>query len=68
MLLKKVQQEGLQWKDCISICLYKAAAVTGNVKKFLTNVKQPNFDVKSNHCFLHQEAKVQNLYHGNSSQ
>ena len=53
-----LEQGGLSWKNCISICTDGAAAMTGNVKGFISRIKAQNQNVRTTHCFLHREALV----------
>jgi hypothetical protein len=55
---KYLQQGGLSWKICISVCTDGATAMAGNVKGFNSRIRGQNQNVHTTHCFLHREALV----------
>ncbi|XP_074857376.1 zinc finger BED domain-containing protein 5-like [Carettochelys insculpta] len=51
---------GISWNNCISVCTDGAAAMTGNVKGFVSKVQHENPEVQITHCFLRREALISN--------
>jgi len=48
----------MTWENCIGICTDGAPAMTGNIKGFVSLVRQMNSEIMITHCFLHREALV----------
>ena len=53
-----LEQGGLQWLSCVSICTDGAAAMVGRIKSFVSRVQEKNPNVVVTHCFLHRKALV----------
>ena len=53
-----LEQGGLSWRNCNSVCTDGAAAMTGNAKGFISRIRAQNPHVRTTHCFLHREALV----------
>jgi hypothetical protein len=51
-------ENGLSWKNCLSVCTDGAPAITGKFKVFVAKVKQNFPNVGSIHCFIHREALI----------
>jgi len=51
---------GLSWKNCLSICTDGAPAMIGKFKGFVAKVNFPN--VGSTHCFIHLEALMVKIF------
>ena len=45
----------LNWSFCVNICMYRAAATTGRLSGFTTQVKVVASECKSTHCVIHRE-------------
>ena len=52
---KFLEEEMLQWKNCVNVCTNGAASMIGKSKGFVSKVKQTNLDVQITRCFLHLE-------------
>ena len=48
----------LNWSFCVSKCMDGAAAVTGQLSGFTTQVKEVASDCKPTHCVSHREMPV----------
>ena len=57
-----LEQGGLQWLSCVSVCTDGAAAMVGRVKGFMGRVREKNPNVVVTHCFLHRVALVAKTY------
>jgi len=53
-----LKENGLYWKNCISVCTDGAPAMTGRMKGFTSRLKQDFPHIVFSHCFLHREALV----------
>ena len=51
----KVKNDGLSWKQCISICIDGAGAMAGKHKGFLARVLQVAPRINFTHCIIHRE-------------
>ena len=52
------EQEGLEWKNCTSICTDGAAAMVGRYKVCVSKIMEKQPEVVITNCFLHREALV----------
>ena len=50
-----MNKEGLEWRNCSSICSDGAPAMLGSCKGFTARVKEINPTVLISHCFVHGE-------------
>jgi len=50
------QTYGIQWSNCTSVCTDGAAAMMGNTKGFVSNVKRQNPTIQITHSCIHREA------------
>lgn len=48
-------QNGLSWKNCLSVCTDGAPAMPGRLKGLFAKVKEHFPNVGSTHCFIHRE-------------
>ena len=53
----RLKNDGLSWKQCISICTDGAGAMAGKHKGFLARVLQvvPRINLPNTHCTIHRE-------------
>ena len=52
------EKKGLEWKNCISICTDRAAAMVGRYKGFVSRIREKQRDIIVTHCFLYCETLV----------
>ena len=57
-----LEQGGLQWLSCVSVCTDGAAAMIGRIKGFMGRVREKNPNVVVTHCFLRRVALVAKTY------
>ena len=51
----RLKNNGLSWKQCISICTDRAGAMAGKHKGFLARVLQVASLINFTHCIIHRE-------------
>lgn len=56
-----LEQGGLQWDKCVSVCTDGAAALVGCTKGFVSRMRARNPDVVVTHCFLHHKELAKTL-------
>ena len=54
-----IEQGGLEWKNCRSVCTDGAAVMVGRYKDFIGRIREKRPDLIVMHCFLHREALVE---------
>ena len=53
-----LEQGGLQWLSCVSMCTDGAAAMVGRIKSVVSRAQEKNPNVVVTPCFLHRKALV----------